>query len=289
MEWERAKNIILIAFILLNLGLAGLIFVEHSRYTLTGDRISTINTVLSENNINLYTTLMRRFAPMRHLDISGFYYDIPALLEIFFDESENIIQEETAENHYLFKTSNSSLEISNGFISFDNSLGMGENRANGTIAREDAIEISDEFISTHFPDFVQDIVFDAYSGGGVQIIYRQQYRGRMIHSNYIEFLISADGIEWIEMQFGQVIGYSAEARTIFAPDEILLTFMQRMRHSAMDNPIFITSIDMVYLLEYASDREGQIYPAVPFYRIFIADNEFEFLINAYTNTGNFGG
>ncbi|MCL2577487.1 MAG: hypothetical protein FWE27_05495 [Defluviitaleaceae bacterium] len=287
MEWERAKNIILIAFVILNLGLAGLIFVEHNRYTLTPDRISTIHAVLSENNINLYATPMRRFAPMRHLDISGFYYDVPALLEIFFDETENLIQEETDERHYIFKTDNSSLEISNGFIFFDNSDGLGENIINGTITREDAIKISDEFISEHFPDFVREMVFDAYGGDGVQIIYRQQYRGQIILSNEIEFLITARGIEWIELQFGRVIGYSAETRMIFAPDEILLTFMQKMRHEAMENPIFITSIDMVYLLEYASDREGQVYTAVPFYRIFILDNDFEFLINAYTNVAIF--
>ena len=285
MEWERAKNIILVAFVLLNLGLAGLLFTEYRRYTLTDARLATVHNVLSENNISLYTAPMRRFPPMRHLDISGFYYDIPALLEMFFCETENVIQYDTEEGHWIFKTELSALEISNGFISFDNRLGLGENRNGVLTSREDAIEISDEFISKHFPDFVLDMIFDAPDG--VQIIYRQSYRGRMILSNYVEFLISNRGIEWIEMQFGRVLGHSAEPRMIFAPDEVLLTFMQRMRFSAMENPIFIDRIDMVYLLEYASDREGQIYPAVPFYRIFILDNDSEFLINAYTNVANF--
>ncbi|MCL2223932.1 MAG: hypothetical protein FWB96_03065 [Defluviitaleaceae bacterium] len=289
MEWERAKNIILVAFILLNLGLAGLLFMEHNRYTLTTDRISTIHTVLSENNINLYTAPMRRFAPMRHLELSGFYYDIPALLEIFFYGAENVIQEETEERHYRFKTDYSLLEISNGFIFFDNSLGLCESRNSfyEQISQADAVKISDEFIETHFPDFVREIVLDAYGGDGVQVVYRQKYRGQIILSNEIEFLITAHGIQWVELQFGRVIGHSAESRMIFAPDEILITFMQRMRHRAMENPIFITGMDMVYLIEYASDHAGQVYPAVPFYRIFIMGDDSEFLINAYTNAASF--
>lgn len=283
MEWENAKNIILYAFILLNLVLAGLLYVEHSRYTLTQDRVSTIRVVLSENDIHLYTTLMRRFAPMRHLDISGFYYDVHALLEIFFEEAENVYQEETEERHYMFRTDCATLEISNGFIFFDNSPGLGENTScENEMNRFEAIEISDAFIIRHFPDFVLDMILDAY-GGGVQIVYVQEYRGQRVLSNYIAFQITSRGIEWIEMQFGRVVGYSAEPRMIFAPDEILLTFMQRMRHNAMENPIFISSIEMVYLMEYASDQPGQVYPAVPFYRIFVQDNDMEFLINAYTN------
>jgi len=284
MEWERAKNIILIAFVVLNLGLAGLFFAEYRRYTLSPARINTVVTVLSANNINLDTSLPRRFEPMRHLDISGFYYDLPALLAIFFDEPENLYHIED-DHGVIFSNGVSTLDISNGFVTFEN----GEPAYSPyEISRDDAILIAQNFINLHFPNFVPDMILDAYSGDGVQIIFREQYRGQIILSNYIEFLISRRRVEWIEMQFGRVIGHSAEARMIFAPDEILLTFLQRMRHSAMENPIFISSIDMVYLLEYASYSEGQVYPAVPFYRIFIRYNDFEFLINAYTNVpGNF--
>lgn len=287
MEWERAKNIILIAFVLLNLGLAGLILMEQRRYTLTPDRISNINAILSDNNINLNTTPMRRFAPMRHLDISGFYYDVPAIVQIFFD-GVAVTQLETEEGHYIFETENDAhgrLEISNGFIFFDNSRNFGENTM-GEISHGSAIEIADEFIRQHFPNFVRDIVFNEY-GGGVRIIYLQEYRGQMIHSNFIEFLVTSQGIAWVDMQFGRIIGHSAEPRRIFAPDEILLTFMQRMQYMAAENPIFINHIDIVYYQKYASDQHGQVYPAVPFYRIFIDENDFPFLINAYTNAAIF--
>jgi regulatory protein YycI of two-component signal transduction system YycFG len=280
MEWERAKNYVLIAFVILNLGLAALIYLEDTRFTLTDARLSNIHAVLFDNNINLYTTPMRRFAPMRHLDISGFYYDIPALIEIFF-ENETVTIHHEGEGHYIIEAENGAeLEISNGFISFDNSARLNENDEN-EISVADAIKISEEFIENHFSDFVRDIVFEDF--GGVHIIYLQEYRGRLIDSNFIEFFVVSEGIVWIDMQFGQVLGHSAETRMIFAPDEILLTFMQRVRHRAMENPIFISDIDIVYKQEYASDQIGAVYPAVPFYRIFIRGQDFPFYINAYTN------
>jgi hypothetical protein len=179
------------------------------------------------------------------------------------------------------------LEIFDGFIFFDNTLDLGENIEVEEISQAEAIAISGEFVEMHFPDFAKDMVLDTHDGSGFQVIYRQVYRGQVIWTNYIELLVTTRGIEWIEMQFGRVIGHSAEPRMIFAPDEILLTFMQRMRHEAMENPIIISGMDIVYFLEYASDTVGQVYPAVPFYRIFILDRDSEFLINAYTNMINF--
>jgi len=281
MEWERAKNIILIAFVLLNLGLAGLLFLEDSRYTMGQERVRTINTVLSDNNIVLYTHLMRRFPPMRHLNIAGFDYDVSALVQIFFDDPNSAIQEEKPDGHYVFTDGIARLEVLSGFVSFvsfDKEPILGENVYE--IPHAQAIIHSDNFIARNFPDFVRDIVFDEYGGGGVRVIYRQEYRGRLIYSNNIEFLISSRGIEWVDMHFGQVLGYSAETRRIFAPDEILLTFMQRMRG---DNPIFINAIDMVYMKGYWSDTPGAVYPAVPVYRIFVRDSDFPIKINAFTN------
>ncbi|MCL1846305.1 MAG: two-component system regulatory protein YycI [Defluviitaleaceae bacterium] len=283
MEWERAKNYILTAFILLNLGLAFLLHLEDRRFRLTDERWRTINEVLSNNNIHLYTSIARRFPPMPHLDVSGYYYDVDLLLQIFFGDAD-FFQVETAEGHYVFETeaeARGRLEIINGFVTFDNRLGLGENRE-AEISHTEAIALSDEFILLWFDDFVRDLVFDHFEG--VRITYRQKYRGRLIYSNYIEFFITARGIEWIDMQFGRVISHSADARMIFMPDEILLTFMQHVQHDAVENSMFINHIDIVYYQEYVSDERGSVYPAVPVYRIFVADRDMEFLINAYTNT-----
>ncbi|MCL2215578.1 MAG: hypothetical protein FWB91_01030 [Defluviitaleaceae bacterium] len=284
MEWEKAKNYILIAFIILNAGLAILLHLENRRYTMTSDRDRNINIVLGRNNISLYTIPIRRFPPMRPLDVSGFYYDVPTLLEIFFENGSALENLEDDPYRWHFREGYSELTISNGLISFDfDARGLAHPYYEyGEITPEEAAALSGEFIGLHFPDFVHDITFEW--GDGIRRIYRQKYRGRLIYSNYAEFYITSHGIEWIDMMFGRIIGHVREPQMIFAPDEVLLTFMHLMRDRIMEEHIFIMSMDMVYLQEYVSTRPGIPYAAVPTYRIFIEGSEDEpFLINAFTN------
>ena len=291
MEWERAKNYILVAFILLNLGLGAVILLD-GRYTLTPERERNIRTVLDQNNISLYRLPMRRFPPMLPLDVTGFYYDIDELLEMFFedpataerfDSDDNILG---APQRYDYRCGYSRLFVNNGFVTFwYDTRGLEHVRqsiaaSQEGITWEEAAVLTTEFIATHFPDFEHDITFDV--DGGIRRIYLQVYRERPIFSNRIEFDISNYGIEWIEMRFGQVIGHGLVPRSIFAPDEVLLTFMQAMHH--VEEPIIIQTIDMVYFQGYPSLQSGSSYPAVPTYRIFMKGDDLPFLINAFTNT-----
>jgi len=293
MDWEKAKTYILISFIILNIGLLTMRIWEQNRYNITAERVQNINTVLQENNISLAAGLMRQTMPMRPLTISGFYYDIDALLGIFFDGVDYISLIEDS-GRIVFDTGSSYMIISNGFIFFDNTGGYPHDIGAFLFAEtlsdsdelilpshEDANNLAGDFTSRHFPDFEWDATFN--TDEGVRVIHRQRYRNQIIHSNFIEFLVTADGITEIEMQFGRVIGHDGFYRRIFASDEALLTFMQRVRHIAMVEPITILRMDMVYLKEDVSDEPGSVSFAEPFYRVFIEGSDDPFLINAFTN------
>jgi len=298
MEWERAKTYILIAFIALNIGLGGMRFIEHRRHTITADQVNNIITVLSRNSIHMYTSLIQRFPPMQPLEITGFYYSSDELIQIFFSGYEGTVNISSEwEGHQMFETEQARLEIINGFIFFENKLiqpGRGGAIVTGLAAPAPQAqsgtprEIADRFINEHFSGFEFDFSFSSYLGYGqygTRLVYRQVFRRQAIHTNFVEFLVTEEGIAQIEAQFGRVEGHGGTYRNIFSADEVLLTFMQTIRHIAIDNPIFVIRMDMVYLKEYASDQPGSVYQAVPFYRIFIRGQEdFPFLINAYTNT-----
>jgi len=293
MQWERAKTYLIIFFIILNIGLFGLILFEERRYTMTQEQERTIRAVLAANNINVYTTL-RRFPPMQPLEVSGFYYDIEQLLAIFFENPEQVPRDPFGDErpddmlHYIFVHNNKRLEISNGFISFYNPYGM-ENpnnpalsNDNGTLNRDVARSMTNAFIQTYFRNFVEDQVFEI--GSELRISYRQEYRGRIVQSNFIEFSISNTGITHIDMRFGRVMGHSGTTRMLYAPDEVLLTFMQRVSAIAVDTPFFISHMDLVYYQEYTSNLPDTSSLAFPFYRIFIQGNDMPFMINAFYNT-----
>ena len=286
MEWERAKTIILIIFVLLNVLMGGLRFADYRRYWLTGEQERNIRIVLDRNNIQLYTDPLRRFTPMRPIEVSGFYYDEDFLLDLFLYGAD--ITRREYNWGLVFTTDDGRyLEKSNGFIFFE----MYENGTyyeNGqTVGRSFAAYLTGDFIGRHFPNFEIDIMFDAYDfhgNHGIRRIYRETYQGLLVYSNFIEFFITASGITQIEMQFGRVRGeLQVPPRMIFPPDEVLLTFMQRFRHIATESPIFINRMDMVFVKLYHSDEVGSVSPAIPFYRIFIEGNDFPLLINAFTN------
>jgi len=283
MEWERAKTYILIFFIVLNIGLGFLIFMENGRYTVGTEQERQIRTVLNDSNISMYTQLMRRFPPMRPLNVTGFYYDTDALVAILFDNPQAVERYDEF-GRQSFRYGNSHMTISNGFIFYENPDGFRQGRGfavDDEITHAHASFLTDDFIRSYFDDFVQDSHFEV--AGGIRIIYRQVYRGQLVHSNFIEFLVTPIGIEHIEMQFGQILGHAEPPLMIFAPNEALLTFVQRVSHMAEEAPMTIVHMDLVYFQEYISDQPS-VYHAVPFYRIFTrCSDDRPYLINAFTN------
>ncbi|MCL2378469.1 MAG: hypothetical protein FWC77_05000 [Defluviitaleaceae bacterium] len=278
MEWEKAKSYLLLFFILLNLALGGLLFMESRRYMVTAEREQTIMTILAQNNITMDTELMRNFAPMRTMSVSGFYYNTEDLVRIFFGSAP--VQHTTNFRGYVVTRRPAELVISNGFISYNNPRGRGEITE---LSSYEARELTNAFVRAYWPDFRLDI---EYAGDdGILLTYRQTYRGNWIHSNFIEFFVTEDGIVRIEMQFSQVLGWeSADQQPIVPPDEALLTFFQRVRLMAQAAPMVITHMDLVYFQEEGGTDPEVGHRAVPFYRVFVYGGGSDpFLINAITN------
>ena len=283
MQWERAKSYLLLFFILLNLTLGGLLFLEHRRYTVTPEREQSIITIMNQNNIAMGTRLMRRFPPMRGMYVTGFYYDESQLADIFFDGADDVRHTSTVRGH-IFTNDTADLIISNGFISYVNPEGHGgHDQWLPELCRTQAQSLTDAFVRANWPDFRLDDVFVGQDR--LRLSYRQVYRGYMIHTNFIELIVTYRGIVQVEMQFSHVLEWSDETRPIVAPDLALLTFVRRVRPLtiALANPLVITDMDLVYFQMEGSPDADANYLAVPFYRVFVGDGGDPFLINAFTN------
>jgi len=281
MEWERAKTYILLFFVLLNLFLGGLLLMERRRYSITPEREQAIVTIMYRNNITMDTRIQRRFTPMRIMYVSGFYYNEQDLREIFFGDARVVRM--STQRGYVLSYEQGRLEIDHGFISYDNPMGHGGEDAWLTNLSQNVAEsLADNFVQAHWTDFILDDIVEGPDW--FNLTFRQVYRGYMIHTNFIEILVTERGIIRVEMQFGQVLGMGSERHMIAAPDEVLLTFVQRVRLHAMVSPVSVIHMDLVYLQEEGSpDPEGR-YLLEPFYRVFIYGNEGNpFLINAVTN------
>ena len=276
MEWERAKTYILLFFVLLNIVLGGLLVLERRRYTVVPAREQAIIEIMERNNIYMDADIPRRFPPMRVMYVGGFCYDEYELAEIFFGTSDF----QRLQQGNLFIHEYSELVISHGFVSYSNPFGHGEGLTAFTLAAVEAL--ATHFVDARWPDFELDSVFEEPEM--MRLTFRQVYRGYMIHSNFIEIFVKEQGIVQVELQFAEVLGIERDRQQIAASDEVLLTFVQRIRSHAQAAPVVITHMDLVFLQEEGSpDPEGR-YRAEPFYRIFIAGDEGDpFLINAVSN------
>lgn len=285
MESERIKTYIIVFFVLLNLALGGLLVMENRRNWVTTQEAERILTILANNNITLDALPMRHFPPMRPMYITGFYYQVDALVEMFFP-NPTVVRQEERFGGYFFQDHDSSLSISGGFVFFESENGFRSRQLavqSPELANVNAMQTIDNFIASYFPTFVQDSSMVLGDGEATRIIYRQEYRGHLIHSNFIEFILTPVGIVQIEMQFGEVVGFTGTPTNIFSVDEALLIFAQRVHHITQVTPKTIVHIDLAYFQEYFSEQNTP-YQGAPFYRIFTyCSGDRPFLINAFTN------
>jgi len=270
MEWNKAKNIILIFFILLNAVLAAFMLGERRRYTVTGEQQAVIRYVLAQHGITMDAEIPRRFPPMRALLVSGYYYDEDALVEMFFTDVPSVTRIANENGEIYMYNNQAQLWIADGVVVYFNPSGLG-----GT---------PQDFIAQHFPGFEYDARSSHVDEEGTMMTFRDVYRGYMVYSNNVRFLVADAGIIEVVMQFGIIQGWDGSERPIFAPDEALITFLQRVLVFT-SNPVTIWHMDIVYFTEHhnAGDERGSTHHAVPFYRIFTHEFPIPFLINAYLN------
>lgn len=282
MQWDKAKNYMLIFFIIANVLLAALIRYETSSHILTRERVDAIYAVFAQNNITMYHQIPRNFAPMRYLQLSTYGYDTDRLLSIFLDaDAETTHRSEPGRDEFV--QGNTRLVITGGNVFFISGKGV-----TGVPDKDSAIALTSEFIAEHYPDFRLDIHSTREAlRGGLRLFYRQEYQGHLIHSNLVEFLITGEGdnlvIEEVDIHYSQPVSFVYMPRELAGPDEALLTFVQHVRRQE-DAPIIIAHMDIAYVRPILGGRDAYVpIYAVPFYRIFIEGSDQPFLINAYTN------
>jgi len=282
MEWERAKSYILLFFVLLNIVLGGLLVIERRRYVVSPQRQQAIVSIMRDHNITLETQLPHRFTPMRLMYVSGFRYDVNELAQVFFADA--IPTRIARPRGYVLSYGTGELIVSHGFISYDNLYGHGGEAQwmRGGFEPAQARQLTDEFVRANWPNFRRDDEF--IQPDWARITYRQVYRGYIVHSNFIEIIVTDSGIVQVEMQFADVLEVDRGNQPIAAPDEALLTFVQRVRYIARVTPMVVTHMDLVYFQADGSTADDGLYRLEPFYRVFIYGNERDpFLINAFTN------
>ena len=279
MDWNKTKTLTIIFLLLLDCFLGFLIYLERGKYNMDTAQINTITELLKNNEIYLNTSVPRSYRPMQQLSMSGYEYDEPELLTMFFGKTSGIERLPEIEDRIIYVSGDQTLTLQNGFITFDCPSGTNDME----LTLENALMEARAFMPGmgEISSFVQDTVYIVDEG--FRILFCQKYKNNIIYTNYIEFLITEKGIVQIYCKYSRPKGFSGQLTELCAVDEALLNFMQLYKDAFDNKPADVRKIDLVFYQKEGSIIDSDSLTAIPHYRIMVYGFESPFLINAYLN------
>lgn len=286
MDFEKAKNISIIAFIILNIALGFLRYMDTRRYILSSEHQWAITKVLNNNNITLSDKFtFPRHNPKKQISLNSTTLNKNVLTNIFMEDTQGIrIMSEN--NVTIFETNYEKIYFKGSRIRY-------KNKANTNIvilSQDDAIEYSQQIIKS-MGELGKDFVLDRIKLEQDKIIleYRQYYKNYILFTNYIIFIFEDNTIRKIDLHYNSINNFTGNPREIALSNEALMAFLREIRQIHKYELIIIESMDIVYKQQHYGMDYNTDPIALPFYRINYNMNtkedskkEVKF-INAYTN------
>ncbi len=272
MNWFKAKNLILISLVALNILLMVLIYLTNVSYMLTNEQVENLYQVLSSKyDIGIYATIPKKYEPMKEIEVinegqntSDFLY------EIFFTKEEDV-NKLVDEDKIIFQGEDKTLTTQSGDFILSSNIGLEANRDN--ILKQ---------LSRTTGDF---ILYDKYVLDGYTYYdYRQKFKNQIIYTNYLVFEENQQGkVDKIEGYYAKPIGYIGDTREIVSVDMVLFNFANFYPKGENDQ-LFIDAVDLVYNQEQIINEPDVILKATPCYLIKVRGSSVPVKIDAYTNT-----
>lgn len=270
MDWARAKNLSITAFIILNILIGFLNYLDSRRYILGADSIAAITSVLETREIKID----RNFEfisnePLRQISFESQNINRNFLVGVLMQNNTNMSVQEDEEFTRFF---NEAEEVVFGGQTNVRYRNISNFDLYFSSLQEARIFAADMIV--RLGDIGRYFVLDrSYSYDDTMVLmYRDMYRNNTIYSNALIFVFREGRIETIDFNYDRVIGFSGNPREIRRADEVMLTFA---RH--VESDVVVREMDIVY------KNINNI--GTPHYRIiYERDGQFSsVLINAYTN------
>lgn len=275
MNWYRAKNLILLSLLVLNIVLILLIIATKNTYTLTQEQAENTHKVLSSKyNIGIYTELPKKYNPRREIEMVNIGPDISVFLyNVFLKDFENI-NKLVEDDKITYQGDNKTLMVQSGDFVVSSEDGFNK-------SKDDIMKELSEYATGYYlyeKHTIDDVV--TYD-------YRQKYKGEIIYSNYLTFEETGGIITKIEGYYAKPNGYIGDYKEIVSVDMALFA-LANFYPKQDDEQIFIDGIELVYNQEQISNEPNVILKATPCYLIRVRGNQIPVKIDAYTNE-RYGG
>jgi len=285
MNWDKAKNYTILFLALLNVFLGALIVAGRRDYRLDAAQLRDIKAVLDRADIGLNAPIPVSYSPMRQLALARYEYDYDTLIGLFFSRP-NEVDRSDGPDKTVFRLDEVVLSVQrDGYITFDDLNGMGEP---ASFDEDSAKALCDGFVSKmskSMPGLKFDSCVFEQDAGGYRIFYRQAYKNTVIYTNFMEFLVTDNGVTQMDCFYDKPLGFSGASMEICSPDVALLDFVKQITgyYGNQEYSVSISRIDIVYNQEGGSAQDYESLRATPFYRITFFDGpeQKEIRVNAY--------
>lgn len=271
MNWFKAKNLILISLIVLNVALLLMIYVTRSSYILSSQQTENMYQVLSSKyNIGIYSELPSNYQPIRELEVIS--YDdtsLEILYKIFFSDEDDV-NELVDGDKIIYQSDDKTLMTQAGDFAFSSVEGIN-------------IPI-DSILKNLEKDIGQYLLYDKYTIDGTTYYdYRQIFKGNIIYTNYFIFEIKDEKIYKMEGYNATASKFIGEKREIVSVDMALFNFANFYPRGENEQ-VIIDSVRLVYNQEQIINEPNITLKATPCYLIKVRGNLVPVKVDAYTNT-----
>lgn len=282
MNWSRAKNILILTFLALNIFLGYRLWMET--YILFPSRVVTHQEIeearkqLNVVNLDLEGTVPRQFFSMSFLTVTNRLWSGEVLASSLFPEQPPCRLENIDEGSEKYIHEKGELTVSHtGIIKFTQKLAPAEEAAQ-KLGETEAISLAEDFLQEHglFPsDARLEDIYELHNNGYF-IRYNQVYKNQLLFGGYLYVWVSPQGVKRFELYWLQPQGFNGRDIIIITAPDALLRLTEVI--SPPGERKTVKEINVGY---FSESFDAQKWDMVPVWRIKISDFGI-FFINAYT-------
>lgn len=251
MDWAKAKNILIVAFIITNLfllfNISKDLFIKEDLQLINDHYIENVEVLLNDNGIQLKTEIPREIISLPLLD---FKYEnlhnneiIRSFLGTSYEVNNNIY---TANEKQLSFESNKRLKfkkLSNEVVTY-------------AINEKEAITLSEEFLKSKgllkddlsLTQVYFGTINDYDTAPLYKLVYNQTYRNRFLGESYAHVYVNHRGVIGLEAMLLKHEKTQTHRKKTIPASEALLKKMNDIVNDNENQEIVITSIEMGYYL-----------------------------------------
>lgn len=258
MDWSKAKNILIVAFIMTNIFLIynvqNELFNSQGMQIVSDQYIINVEEHLRDHNIKLKTDIPKEIIPMSILEVKYKTFDPDDYLDLLLGEGYKEVETTQGFNRFkkqIFTNDKRELVIEGGkkFKYTD----MSQEKANYILDENTIVEISNDFLKdkkVNTEDLKLEQIYygeekDFGSEPVYKLVYNQRYKNRFLGESYINVYINHRGVVRVEAMILEYENTKQQKRTIMPATEAL---MQVMNIILKENktPIAINKIEIGY-------------------------------------------